>query len=180
MPALPDGVVVYELEGNADDRGVFTELFREEWTESVRPIQWNAVRSNPGVLRGVHVHPRHSDYLTLASGRMTLGLCDLRPESSTYKSALTLEVDAADPKAVEIPPGVAHGFYFPQESIHVYAVSHYWDMADELGCRWDDPALGIPWAHSEAQISVRDQQLQSLSELEVELAGARERLADAG
>lgn len=180
VPALPDGVVAHKLQANTDDRGVFTELFREEWTQSIRPIQWNAVRSNQGVLRGVHVHPRHSDYLTLAAGQMTLGLCDLRPESPTYKLALALDIDAADPQAVEIPPGVAHGFYFAQESIHVYAVSHYWDMADELGCRWDDPALGIPWRHSEAQISARDQQLQSLAELEVELASARGRLADAG
>lgn len=164
------------MTANADNRGVFTELFREEWVPGVRPIQWNAVHSKAGVLRGVHVHPRHTDYLTMASGEMTLGLCDLRPESPTFRLALTLELAADNPKAAIVPPGVAHGFYFVEDSIHVYAVSHYWDLADELGCRWDDPALGIPWQHETAQISVRDEALQSLAELEAELAAARKRL----
>lgn len=170
---LPEGVQLIDLAPHVDDRGVFVELFREEWIEGVRPIQWNAVRSKQGVLRGVHVHPRHTDYLTMAMGAMTLGLCDLRPESPTHRLALTLTVRAGDPKAVAIPPGVAHGFYFPEESIHVYAVSHYWDLADELGCRWDDPGLGIDWAHNEAQISQRDAELQSLDALVEELAAAR-------
>jgi dTDP-4-dehydrorhamnose 3,5-epimerase len=166
---LPDGVELIELTPHADDRGVFTELFREEWTDAVRPIQWNGVFSKAGVLRGVHVHPRHTDYLTMASGRMTLGLCDLRPASATYKLAVTLELSAETPCAGVIPPGVAHGFYFPEDSIHVYAVSHYWDTADELGCRWDDPALQIPWQHETAQISQRDAALQSLANLERQL-----------
>lgn len=171
--ALPDGVEVFDLTANRDDRGVFTELYREEWGSAVRPIQWNAVRSNAGVLRGVHVHPRHADYLTMAAGQMTLGLCDLRPESPTHMSALTLEITAEEPRALSIPPGVAHGFYFDTDSIHVYAVSHYWDLADELGCRWDDPELGIPWTHTTAKISPRDAQLQSLAQLVEELATAR-------
>lgn len=162
---LPDGVELRELSPHSDERGVFTEVFREEWGTAGEPIQWNAVRSNAGVLRGVHVHPVHDDYLTIVDGRMILGLCDLRPDSATYREALTLELDAAAPRAVVIPHGVAHGFYFEQDSIHVYAVSHYWNLDDELGCRWDDPALGIPWTHEEAHISQRDADLASLDQL---------------
>lgn len=170
---LPDGVEVFELTPHRDERGVFTELFREEWGSRVHPIQWNAVHSKAGVLRGVHVHPRHADYLTMAAGHMTLGLCDLRPESPTHMLATTLELNTEDPLAVSVPPGVAHGFFFVEDSIHVYAVSHYWDMADELGCRWDDPGLGIPWKHADAQISQRDADLQTLPELVKQLAAAR-------
>lgn len=172
---LPDGVRVLDLIAHRDERGVFTELYREQWETGVAPIQWNAVQSNAGVLRGVHVHSRHDDYLTMAAGRMTLGLCDLRPGSATHMRALTLEIAADQPRAVAIPPGVAHGFYFPEPSVHVYAVSHYWDAADELGCRWDDPGLGIPWAHSQAQLSERDEQLQPLDSLVTELAAAMQR-----
>ena len=53
---LPAGVVVRPLESHVDDRGTFTELYRQEWATGVSPIQWNAVRSDGGVLRGVHVH----------------------------------------------------------------------------------------------------------------------------
>ncbi len=65
---LPEGVVLTALTPHADDRGVFTELFRECWPTAIRPIQWNVVSSKAGVLRGVHVHVRHDDYLTVASG----------------------------------------------------------------------------------------------------------------
>jgi dTDP-4-dehydrorhamnose 3,5-epimerase len=167
---LPDGVIHRELTAHEDDRGTFTELFREEWDAGVAPRQWNSVRSKAGVLRGVHVHPVHDDYLTVAAGRVVFGLCDLRPESPTHRMATTVEISADQPAALTIPHGVAHGFYFVEDSIHVYAVSHYWDVEDELGCRWDDPALGIPWPQSEAQISPRDAELQSLGELVDQLA----------
>jgi dTDP-4-dehydrorhamnose 3,5-epimerase len=168
--ALPAGVELHELAPHSDDRGVFTELFREQWSELASPVQWNAVKSRAGVLRGVHVHPVHDDYLTVVSGRVLFGLCDLRPDSATYRDATTVEISADAPRALMIPHGVAHGFFFPEESIHVYAVSHYWDLADELGCRWDDPELGIPWPQREAHISERDALLQPLDQLIEELA----------
>lgn len=171
MSALPAGVEVFDLTPHADDRGVFTELFRAEWSSATEPIQWNAVRSKAGVLRGVHVHPVHADYLTVPSGHMTMGLCDLRPGSDTHGLATTIELGEDHPRAITIPPGVAHGFYFVADSLHVYAVSHYWDLADELGCRWDDPGLGIPWKHETAHISQRDADLPPLSELVEALAG---------
>lgn len=167
---LPAGVELHELSPHGDERGVFTEIFREEWGSAAEPVQWNAVRSNAGVLRGVHVHLVHDDYLTIVDGRMILGLCDLRPSSPTYREALTLELDSASPRAVAIPHGVAHGFYFERDSIHVYAVSHYWNLDDELGCRWDDPGLAIPWTHENADISQRDADLQPLDQLIEELS----------
>jgi dTDP-4-dehydrorhamnose 3,5-epimerase len=163
--ALPAGVELHELDAHEDDRGVFTELFRAEWDTAAEPIQWNAVRSKAGVLRGVHVHLVHDDFLTIADGRMILGLCDLRPDSETFRQSLALELDSDAPRAVAIPHGVAHGFYFERDSIHVYAVSHYWNLDDELGCRWDDPGLGIPWTHEEAHISQRDADLPALDQL---------------
>ena len=80
---LPAGVEARRLQPHADDRGVFTELFRESWGVGVAPAQWNVVRSGQNVLRGVHVHWRHADYLTVVSGRATIGLHDLRDDSDT-------------------------------------------------------------------------------------------------
>lgn len=71
---LPDGVVVTPLVAHGDDRGRFIEIFRASWPTGIEPLQWNIVSSVAGVLRGVHVHRRHGDYLTVASGRLTLGL----------------------------------------------------------------------------------------------------------
>lgn len=172
--SLPHDLRLSPLEPHRDDRGTFLELYREEWQTDVDPIQWNAVHTNAGVLRGAHVHPRHDDYLTVVRGCATVGLRDLREGSPTEGAAACVELSEERPTAISIPHGVAHGFYFQQPSTHIYSVSHYWDMADELGCRWDDPGLEIPWPQCEAQISPRDAALPSLDVLLGELRSAWE------
>lgn len=164
--ALPIADVrLWPLTMRADPRGVFTEVFRANWGSEVQPVQWNVVSSQAHVLRGVHVHLRHWDYLLPLSGYLQLGLCDLRPTSPTFRSATLLDLRDEELTAVEIPPGVAHGFYFLCPSLHLYAVSHYWDPADELGCRWDDPGLGIPWPAAKPVLSTRDEEAGSLDAL---------------
>ena len=168
---LPAGVGVRGLTTHVDDRGGFTELFRDEWGTGVTPVQWNAVRSAAGVLRGVHCHPLHADALTVAGGRMRLGLSDLRSGSPTHGRACTIELRGDAMALVTIPPGVAHGFYFPEPALHIYAVDRAWDHADELGCRWDDPELGIDWGDvREPRLSPRDARLAGVAELRRELA----------
>jgi dTDP-4-dehydrorhamnose 3,5-epimerase len=162
---LPSGVEVHRLEPHADSRGVFTELFRDSWELPVSPVQWNAVHSEANVLRGVHAHWRHADYLTVVVGRAAIGLHDLREGSETEGLGTIVDLAADAPAGLSIPPGVAHGFYFVEPSLHVYAVSHEWDPSDELGCRWDDPELGIDWPCSEPLVSERDDELGPLSEL---------------
>lgn len=170
--SLPHDLRLAPLEPHSDERGTFLELYREEWPTGVEPVQWNAVHSAAGVLRGVHVHPCHDDYLTVVRGRATIGLRDMREGSPTEGATACVEVGEAYPTATSIPHGVAHGFYFHEPSTHIYAVSHYWDMADELGCRWDDPALEIPWPQRTAQVSPRDEGLPTLDVLLAELRSA--------
>ena len=45
-------------------------------------------------------------------------------------------------------------------------------MTDELGCRWDDPALEIPWPQQGAHVSPRDEALPPLAVLTGELEAA--------
>ena len=85
--SLPHDVRLSPLVPHRDERGSFVELFREEWETDVHPVQWNAVDSEQGVLRGVHVHPRHDDYLTVVRGSATVGLRDLRDDSPTAGAA---------------------------------------------------------------------------------------------
>lgn len=174
---LPAGVELQRLEPHADSRGVFTELFRESWGLDVAPTQWNVVRSEANVLRGVHAHWRHADYLTVVAGSAEVGLHDLREGSPTEDLGAIVRLHADEPHGLTIPPGVAHGFYFPEPSLHVYAVSHEWDPADELGCRWDDPALAIEWSCAAPLLSARDQALGGLSDLRLAWRAA---LATAG
>jgi dTDP-4-dehydrorhamnose 3,5-epimerase len=96
----------------------------------------------------------------------------LREGSPTEGMGMVVELAADEAHALVIPTGVAHGFYFPERSLHVYAVSHEWDPSDELGCRWDDPELGIGWPCTDPLLSERDRALGPLSELRAGVRGA--------
>lgn len=163
--ALPQGVSVRALVPHEDDRGAFTEIFREEWELDIAPLQWNAVRSEAGTLRGVHLHLRHGDYLVVVAGRATIGLHDMRPGSPTGGTVTTVEMTGENPAGITIPVGVAHGFYFHEPSLHIYAVTHYFDPADELGCRFDDPDLAIQWPEAPRLVSERDSSAGTFAEL---------------
>src|SRR3954469_20721871 len=103
VATLPAGTVLHPLEAHADERGVFTELYRREWDLGTEPVQWNAVWSEAGVLRGVHVHARHDDYLTVPVGRASVGLKDLRRGSPTEGLAALVELGRDAPAALVIP-----------------------------------------------------------------------------
>lgn len=165
-PTPVAGVSIVELTPHKDDRGTVVEIFRQEWPTGISPVQWNIVHSQAGVLRGVHAHFRHADYLMVVHGMAWFGLHDLRPDSITEGVSCVIAIQASGHQALIIPPGVAHGFYFPAPATTCYAVSTYWDPADELGCRWDDPDLGIAWPDvTTPTLSDRDRQLGSLAEL---------------
>lgn len=170
MGELPDGVLVLSLKENRDHRGTFTEIFRKSWQLGQEPVQWNLVRSKPGVVRGVHVHVIHRDYWLLVSGHATVGLRDLRKASPTSGMAVVIEAYGEKPNLIVVPRGIAHGFQYHEASVHLYSVTHYWDRADELGCRWDDPRLEIPWPAARATLSEKDRLAKGLSDLEMELA----------
>ncbi|MFY9487677.1 MAG: dTDP-4-dehydrorhamnose 3,5-epimerase family protein [Solirubrobacterales bacterium] len=167
---LPDGVRLIELTTHADDRGSFTELFRSEWDTGFTPVQWNLVHTGAGVMRGVHVHVKHTDYLLIVDGEMTLALSDLRDGSPTKGLTTTVLLSADSMRTAVIPPGVAHGFLFERPGVLVYGVDRVWDIDDELGVRWDDPDLGIEWPAEPSIVNDRDRELQSLDQLLAELA----------
>ena len=163
--ALPEGVLLRPLTMHSDERGCFTEIFRNEWPTGMHPVQWNLVTSEPGVLRGVHVHVHHDDYLAVAQGTVVVGLHDMRPDSPTFGLGTTVSLNGDSLAGLVIPHGVAHGFFFPGPALYVYAVSVYWDQADELGCQWADPDLGIVWPVQQATLSERDAGADSFADL---------------
>jgi dTDP-4-dehydrorhamnose 3,5-epimerase len=162
LDTLPSGVRLRALTMNHDHRGMLTEVFRNSWQTDIVPVQWNITSTTAGVLRGVHVHLRHADYLITLAGRSSIGLRDLRPGSPTEGATALVEMSGEQLSALTIPAGVAHGFYFHGPSIHLYAVSDYWDATDELGCHWADPALEISWPVTSAILSERDAALPPL------------------
>lgn len=155
---LPEGVILRRLVRHADERGTLAEIFRAEWTPAGAFLQWNLVHSRGNVLRGVHVHPQHSDYLLVLSGTLLLGLHDLRPDDPADRKSLFLTLTGDDLATVYIPNGVCHGFWFAGPTRYVYGLSTGWNMREELGCRYDDPGLGLDWPAKTPVLSPRDRE----------------------
>ena len=164
---LFDGVTLKELVCNKDSRGAFTELHRNEWGPNNQeiPVQWNLVDSCANVLRGVHVHIKHTDYLACAQGKMTVYLCDLRKKSTNFKSVIEVTLSSVHLSVLVIPPLVAHAFYSIETGLHIYGVSQYWNLDDELGCIYNDTDLNLILPVDNPIVSERDQQAGSLREL---------------
>lgn len=159
-PTTIRGVFRRALQAHADERGSFTELWRESWTSGVTSRsfrQANLSRSRARVLRGMHFHARQSDLWLVADGAAVVAVADLRGmvEAATARPQVeTLELAAGD--AILIPELVAHGFYARTDLTLIYLVTNEFDGSDELGFHWADPDAAIPWPDSDPIVSERD------------------------
>jgi dTDP-4-dehydrorhamnose 3,5-epimerase len=165
-----DGVYVVRFQTFGDERGYFYETFRKSWIPGVRDmVQGNCSFSRAGVLRGMHYHLKQADLWSVPSGRVRAALFDFRPSSPTHGNAQMLEL-GGEGVGLYIPRGVAHGFLALEDSLMTYLVDEYYDGADELGIRWDDPALGIDWALTgPALLSARDAKNPALASIPADL-----------
>ncbi len=167
------GVRTGRLQEHTDARGSFTEVFADHWGTGVAPTQWSVVRSRRGVLRGMHLHVRHDELLSVISGVLWVGLYDLRPASPTCGASELIRLDADEPTYLAFPRGLVHGWIAETATTHLQAVSEsYADYCadDNLGCRWDDPELGLVWPTVPEITSERSQGFGSLSDLRAAVA----------
>lgn len=172
---LLEGVELRRLNEIPDQRGSFTETFVRQWGVGISPAQWSLVRSESRVLRGLHIHQRHDEYFCLIQGHCLAGLYDARQDSPTAGQYALYELFGTHLQALIFPAGRLHGWYFYAPSTHLQAVSEsYCDYADDdnLGCRWNDPTLRIPWGISDPILSERAAHFPSLAELLTRLANA--------
>jgi dTDP-4-dehydrorhamnose 3,5-epimerase len=152
------GVKTVPLAVVQDERGTFQETFRKEWfpEREWKNVQSNRSVSKKGVLRGLHYHRNQVDYWYPISGRIRVGLYDLRRGSSTRGAIEVLEMTADDPVGLFVPVGVAHGFLALTDASLAYLVDNYYDGSDEHGVAWDDPEIGIEWRVEDPIVSPRD------------------------
>lgn len=148
------GAVLGTLTVHADSRGSFAEIFREDLL-GVKFVQANHSHSKAGVLRGLHYHRRQADAWYFIAGEAQAMLADLRTRSET-PAVVSVELSAATPQVLYIPPGLAHGFLAVTDVDLIYWVTTYYDASDEFGVAWDDPALNAPWKTTDPILSDRD------------------------
>jgi dTDP-4-dehydrorhamnose 3,5-epimerase len=148
-----------------DERGFFARTFckREFKSQGLNPnlVQCStSFNKKKGTIRGMHYQvPPHAEAKLV---RCTMGaiydvILDLRPESSTFKKWLAVELTAENRNMVYISEGIAHGFLTLFDNTEVfYQMSEFYHPECARGVRWNDPAFGIEWPVPINAISTKD------------------------
>ena len=141
-----------------DERGWFMELMRA--SRLPKPVkQANLVRSQQGVIRGLHYHERGQDDLFVClQGRARVVGLD-RETGETF----TEDIGDGNFAAVYVPGNLAHGYEALTDCLFFYLVTEEYDPAepDEHGVAWDDPRVAHLWNTSSPTLSERDQRAAS-------------------
>jgi dTDP-4-dehydrorhamnose 3,5-epimerase len=118
------------------------------------------------------LHVRHDEF-EVVLGDAVLGLRDVRRGSPTAGVAERHEFSRDELRAVTIPRGVVHGFYFRSDSTLFAASTQTYDPADQLACAWDDPELGIEWPEQPRVVSEQDNDARPLAALLEQIEAAQ-------
>ena len=162
---LPVGVTLRDLPQHDDERGVLVEITGAAIGDDARVVQWNLLRSAANTFRGMHVHMRHTDWITVVAGEAVFGLVDLRSRMTGAVTRATVSMNAALLQLLTSPPGVLHGIFTPDSSVVLNGLSHGFDPGDDLAVRYDDPALALDWPVVDPVLSPRDRAAPTLAEL---------------
>jgi dTDP-4-dehydrorhamnose 3,5-epimerase len=85
-----------------------------------------------------------------------LALHDTRTSSPMFGRTQTAEFRPGDGVAIVIPPRVAHGLYYVEDSVTLIGFSDAWNPDDDFRCRHSAPELGIEWPGPVKHVSDAD------------------------
>jgi dTDP-4-dehydrorhamnose 3,5-epimerase len=170
LPVPLEGLRLFELKLYGDERGFFTERFREDkWPKLAHFVQENHSRSAPRVLRGLHyqTNPTQGKLVSVVRGRIFDVAVDLRGGSPTFGKWYGTELSDMNARVLWVPYGFAHGFSVlgDQSADVIYKVDGLYNPATEGGVRWDDPAVGVEWPLHDPILSAKDLVLPTLGDI---------------
>jgi dTDP-4-dehydrorhamnose 3,5-epimerase len=167
------GVVLVRPEPKRDDRGFFARTFdRDEFRRRglAGEIVQESIAFNEiaGTVRGLHLQlPPHGETKLVRCTRGAIHdvVVDLRTESATFGSAMSVVLDAESRELLVVPPRFAHGYQTLEDGTEVvYAMDAGYVPEAQRGIRFDDPALGVAWPLEVTRVSARDLALPTLAE----------------
>ena len=149
----------------ADHRGFFAEHFRKSDIATLPPLsflrgveflQCNESFSRPGTVRGLHFqwNPYMGKLVRTLKGRMIDLVLDIRVGSPTFGKIIAYDMPAdlnsEFGEWIWIPPGFAHGNYFPVESHIEYFCSGEYSPGCEAGI--SPLAADIDWSACDPEL----------------------------
>ena len=149
-----DDVKIIAPKRHGDDRGWFSETFRDDWFRAnvadITFVQDNHSKSAEiATLRGLHFQtPPHAQakLVRCTAGSIWDVAVDIRKGSPDYGKWAAAELTAENGKQLYIPAGFAHGFVtlLPDTEV-AYKCSDYYAPECDGGIAWNDAALALPW-----------------------------------
>lgn len=164
-PLQLDGVIEIRPPRFADERGFFSEVWREDRLAdagiSARFVQDNHSFSKArGVLRGLHYQlpPAAQDKLVrVIRGSVFDVAVDIRSGSPTFGQSVGLVLSATEWNQLFVPKGFAHGFVTLEEDCEVlYKVSAVFAPELDRTIRFDDPDIAIDWPVGSDELILSD------------------------
>lgn len=167
------GVLVFEPEPRADDRGFFVrtlsaDVLAEAGVDLARFVQENQSRSRLGALRGLHLRagPGEAKLVRCSQGRIFDVVVDLRPSMTTFGRHESFQLDDVRHLHLYVPPGCAHGFQALSDVADTcYHHDQFYAPGLDVAVAWDDPDIGIEWPLPEPALSDRDRSAPSLRQM---------------
>lgn len=166
------GVKVVHPKVHRDERGFFLETYHErryaEHGIHTPFVQDNHSRSGRGTLRGLHmqVTALQAKLVRVLTGEIFDVAVDVRVGSPTFGQWFGTNLSADNFAQMFVPAGFAHGFAVVSDVAEVeYKCSAFYDAADEIAIRFDDPAIGVAWPVSAPTLSRRDTEALPLADM---------------
>lgn len=168
-----EGLKLITLAPICDERGWFLKTFHAPTfaaagLEAEFPESFVSL-SKRNVIRGMHFQTPPHDHAKIVrciTGQVLDVALDIRKNSATYGQHVTFALDGANPQAVYMPRGIAHGFLtLSDEAALEYRTSTVHHPASDSGIRWD--SFSCDWPLEGAPIiSARDLSFARLADFE--------------
>lgn len=170
-----DGPLIIEPKVFGDQRGFFVESWNQARYRQAG-IAFDFVQDNfsfscRNTLRGLHAQnpSPQGKLVSVWQGEVWDVVVDLRRQSSTFGRWVGVTLSAGNKRQFWVPPGFAHGFVVTSDTaLFHYKCTDLYAPKDEVGFRWNDPAVGIQWPVAAPILSARDAAAPMLRELPVE------------
>lgn len=150
---LIEGVRTKALKVVADERGRLMEMLRADDELFLKFGQVYLTAAYPGAVKAWHYHERQTDNMVCVRGMMKVVLYDDREGSPTRGLINEFFIGDHNPRLVQIPPLVFHGFkcVSEREALVVNTVTEVYDYAkpDEFRMDAHDPRVPYDWARKD-------------------------------
>jgi dTDP-4-dehydrorhamnose 3,5-epimerase len=147
-----EGIKIFELNRIVDERGSFTEIMRNDWTElfgDEQIKQSNLSVSYPGMIRAWHRHARGQiDYYVVIKGTVKISVYDNDKQSKTFGHLTEIVSSSEKLQVVRVPGHYWHGIKTlgTETSMLVYFINNLYDYenTDEERSPWNNPEIIDP------------------------------------